>query len=145
MKIGQPSDNPISTSTPSPKGGKSTTAATGAASTAGATPAGVEVTVSKMARTLESAKNGDKKAISAFNEFGKNLSDAVKIILYTLDPEMIILGGSISNAFEFFVDAVWKGLDDFMYPIVLKTLKIEKSELKNSAVLGAAALVYNFK
>jgi negative regulator of flagellin synthesis FlgM len=59
MKIGQPSDNPISTSMPSAKGGKSTSAAAGAASTTGATPAGVEVTVSKMARTLESAKNGD--------------------------------------------------------------------------------------
>jgi len=91
------------------------------------------------------AKDGDKKALEIFGDFGKNLSDAVKIILYTYDPEMIILGGSISNSFEFFIDAVWKGLDDFMFPVVLKTLKIEKSELKNGAVLGAAALVYNFK
>jgi glucokinase len=93
----------------------------------------------------KAAKQGDKKAIELFSDFGKNLSDAFKIILYTFDPEMIILGGSISNAFEFFIDAVWKGLDDFMFPVVLKTLKIEKSNLKNGAVLGAAALVYNFK
>ena len=91
------------------------------------------------------AKNGDKQALEVFNEYGGNLSEVVKIILYAYDPETIILGGSISNAYEFFIDAVWKGLDDFMYPVGLKTLKIEKSELNNSAVLGAAALVYNYK
>jgi glucokinase len=91
------------------------------------------------------AKKGDQKAKDFFNEYGKNLSEVVKIILYSFDPELIILGGSISNAHEFFIDAVWKGLDDFMYPVGLKTLKIEKSELNNSAVLGAAALVYNYK
>lgn len=59
MKIGQPSENPISTSTSSAKGGKSTTASAGVASAQGATPAGVAVTVSKMARTLESSQSGD--------------------------------------------------------------------------------------
>ncbi|WP_281238673.1 ROK family protein [Flavobacterium praedii] len=93
----------------------------------------------------KAAKNGDQKALVTFEEYGKNLSEVVKIILYAYDPEVIILGGSISNAFEFFIEAVWKDLEDYMYPIALKTLKIEKSELKNSAVLGAAALVYNFK
>jgi glucokinase len=90
------------------------------------------------------AKKGDQKALAIFKDYGRNLSEMVKIVLYAYDPEMIILGGSISNAYEFFIDAVWKGLDDFMFPVELKNLKIEKSELKNSAVLGAAALVYNY-
>lgn len=90
------------------------------------------------------AKKGDQKSLQIFKDYGKNLSEVVKIVLYAYDPEMIILGGSISNAYEFFIDAVWKGLNDFMFPVELKKLKIEKSELKNSAVLGAAALVYNF-
>lgn len=90
------------------------------------------------------AKKGDEKALQIFKDYGRNLAEVVKIVLYAYDPEMIILGGSISNAYEFFIDAVWKGLDDFMFPVELKKLKIEKSELKNSAVLGAAALVYNF-
>lgn len=90
------------------------------------------------------AKKGDQKALQIFKDYGRNLAEVVKIVLYAYDPEMIILGGSISNAYEFFIDSVWKGLDDFMFPVELKQLKIEKSELKNSAVLGAAALVYNF-
>lgn len=90
------------------------------------------------------AKKGDQKALEVFKDYGKNLSEVVKIVLYAYDPETIILGGSISNAYEFFIDAVWQGLEDFMFPVELKKLKIEKSQLKNSAVLGAAALVYNF-
>lgn len=90
------------------------------------------------------AKKGDPEALEIFKDYGKNLSEVVKIVLYAYDPETIILGGSISNAYEFFMDAVWQGLQDFMFPVELKKLKIEKSELKNSAVLGAAALVYNF-
>ncbi|PIF32497.1 glucokinase [Flavobacterium sp. 9] len=90
------------------------------------------------------AKKGDPEALQIFKDYGKNLSEVVKIVLYAYDPETIILGGSISNAYEFFIDAVWQGLQDFMFPVELKKLKIEKSELKNSAVLGAAALVYNF-
>ncbi|SNR22927.1 ROK family protein [Flavobacterium sp. ov086] len=90
------------------------------------------------------AKKGDQKALEIFKEYGKNLSQVIKIVLYAYDPEIIILGGSISNAYEFFIDAVWEGLHDFMFPVELKKLRIENSELKNSAVLGAAALVYNF-
>jgi len=90
------------------------------------------------------AQKGDPEALEIFKAYGKNLSEVVKIVLYAYDPETIILGGSISNAYEFFIDAVWQGLQDFMFPVELKKLKIEKSELKNSAVLGAAALVYNF-
>lgn len=90
------------------------------------------------------AKNGDPKALAAFSTYGNNLSEAVKIILYTCDPEMIILGGSISNAWEFFIDSLWKGLEDYMFPVVLKTLKIEKSTLKDSAIFGAVGLVYNY-
>lgn len=59
MKIGQPSDNPISVSTSSTKGGKSATASASAASAKSAPPAGVAVTVSKLARTLESSGSGD--------------------------------------------------------------------------------------
>jgi glucokinase len=93
----------------------------------------------------ELAQKGDKKALAVFEEYGTNLAEVIKIILYSFDPEIIILGGSISNAFNHFIEAVWKGLDDYMYPIALKTLKIKKSELNNSALFGAAALVYNFK
>ncbi|MCE7864659.1 MAG: ROK family protein [Bacteroidetes bacterium CHB5] len=84
----------------------------------------------------------DPQALGIFHNYGSNLSEAIKMILYAYDPEVIILGGSISQAYDFFIGAVWKGLDDFLYPKSLLTLKIEKSTLQNSAVWGAAALLY---
>jgi glucokinase len=89
------------------------------------------------------AKQGNKEALAIFNDFGKNLSAAIKIILYAYDPEMIVLGGSISNAFDFFIEAVRNGLEDYLYPSSLKNLKIIKSELVNSSILGAGALFYD--
>jgi glucokinase len=96
------------------------------------------------ATLFEACKKGDKQAIAVFNEFGNHLSGAIKIILYSYDPQMIVLGGAISNAFEFFIDAVWDGLDNYMYPSALKNLKIFKSRLQNSSVLGAGALIYDY-
>ena len=92
---------------------------------------------------FQEALKGNEDALLAFVEFGKNLSDAIKIVLYAFDPEAIIIGGSISNAFDFFIPSVWKGLESYMYQTALKNLKIEKSELDNGAVLGAASLVYD--
>jgi glucokinase len=95
------------------------------------------------AEVYQAAVKGDREALGIFEVYGAHLSEVVKIILYAYDPEMIILGGSITNAYPYFIDAVWKGIRNFAFPVALRTLKIEKSELRNSAILGAAALVYN--
>lgn len=93
------------------------------------------------AELYKRATANDAEALAIFKLYGGNLAEAIKMILYAYDPERIILGGSISQAYEFFIDAVWKGLEDFLYPKSLTRLKIEKSTLQNSAVLGAAALL----
>lgn len=63
MKIGQPSDNPVSVSTtaqPAPaKGSQSASANATATAAKGTQTPGVAVTVSTLARTLEAAKRGD--------------------------------------------------------------------------------------
>ena len=84
---------------------------------------------------------GQFELLQIFDEYSKNLSDAIKIILYSLDPEMIVLGGSVSKSYKFFKDSLWNNLRDYGYPQSLKKLKIEATELDNIAVLGAAALI----
>lgn len=91
----------------------------------------------------ESARLGNRQALELFDEFGSHVAHAIKIILYTVDPQLIILGGSISNAYSLFISSVWNNLNNFLFPTVVKNLKIEKSELKDSALLGAAGLVFN--
>lgn len=86
------------------------------------------------------AKKGDTKAIQLFDEYGFHLGEALKSILYAYDPEVIILGGSVAQSFEFFKDAMFHALQNFAYSSVLANLKIDVSDLENSAIYGAAAL-----
>ena len=86
------------------------------------------------------ARAGDAEALAAFERYGRELADAVMVALYAYDPEALILGGSISSAFEYFEAGLREGLRAFAYPHVVERLLIARSELENVAVLGAAAL-----
>jgi glucokinase len=91
----------------------------------------------------DSAVKGEKEALKIWNEYGFHLGNVMKAVVYTYDPEAIILGGSISKAYPFFEDAMKKALSDFQFPETIKRLKILKSNVENIALLGAAALVNN--
>lgn len=92
---------------------------------------------------LKRAMDKDKIALAVFEQYGFDLANAIKIILYSLDPEVIIIGGPISKAFEFFEKAMWEKVGSFIYKQSLEKLKIEVSDQENIAVLGAAALYYD--
>jgi glucokinase len=89
------------------------------------------------------AKAGDKEALRIFSEFGIHLGQAVKVILYAADPEIIILGGSVSRSYEYFRRSLRAAIQDFAYSITLRNIKIEVSDMENIALLGAAALFYD--
>jgi glucokinase len=89
------------------------------------------------------AERGDERALAIFAEFGGHLGEAVKAICYAVDPEVIVLGGSVSRAARFFQAATWVAFQSFAYSITKDKLKIEVSETENIAILGAAALYYD--
>jgi len=91
---------------------------------------------------FEMAERGEPTAILAFEEFGVHLGEAVKIILYMLAPEAIILGGSISNAYPFFKESLESSIAIFSYPKQLEHFKITVSNRANLPILGAAALCF---
>ncbi len=86
------------------------------------------------------AEEGDAEALAAFQHYGRELGEAVMIALYAYDPDALFFGGSISAAHRFFEDGLRESLDRFAYPRVIERLVIDRSELDNAAVLGAAAL-----
>ena len=86
------------------------------------------------------ARKGDEEALRAFDAYGEEFSAAVMLALYAYDSEIIVLGGSISTAFDLFEDGMWRGLDAFAYPHIIERLVIEPSRLDHVSVLGAAAL-----
>jgi glucokinase len=86
------------------------------------------------------ATDGNKEAIKMYGEMGMHLGNAIKAILYATDVPLIILGGSVSKAFSFFSEAMWKQVQTFAYKKAREQLKIEVSQLENSGILGATAL-----
>ncbi|WP_027066817.1 ROK family protein [Maribacter sp. Hel_I_7] len=86
------------------------------------------------------ALEGKEYALKVFKEYGTHLAEAIKIILYMYAPEAIILGGSISNSFQFFEESLKTGLASFAYQKQIENLKIQTSDLVDSPILGAAAL-----
>lgn len=90
---------------------------------------------------FERAMNDDKDAIEMYEEMGKHLGIGLRSMLYALDIDLIVLGGSVSKAYDFFAPAMWKEVKLFAYRKTLQRLKIVVSELENSAILGAASLV----
>lgn len=92
---------------------------------------------------FEKAKQGDATALKMYDEFGVHLGNAIKTILYALEVNKIVLGGSVRHALPFYEKSMWERLRTFAYKRTIDNLKIEVSELENSGILGAAALHYD--
>ncbi len=89
---------------------------------------------------FEKAEAGDKEALEIFDSFGTHVGKGIQAVMYAYDPEVIVFGGSVRNAYPYFKEAMWKSLQDFGFPNNLKSLNIEISEIDNIAILGAAAI-----
>lgn len=87
------------------------------------------------------AEKGDKKALDIFKEYGTHLGNTVKLILYTLSPEAIFMGGSVNKSYKYFKDDLMKTVATFPFKRVTEHVIIQPSETKNAAILGAAALI----
>jgi glucokinase len=83
---------------------------------------------------------GDARALELFASLGSALGDAMLIVLYTFDPEMIVLGGSVSRSYPLFEARMRLRLATFPHPHVLERLEIVRSEIEDVALLGAAAI-----
>jgi glucokinase len=93
----------------------------------------------------EQAKKEDAQALKLYDELGEHLGNCIKMIMYTYDPQLIILGGSVRHAYEYFEEVMWKRIRTCVYSKSAERLTIEISSLQNSGILGAAALYYDSK
>jgi len=91
------------------------------------------------------AKQKSEMGTKIFNQYGKNVGEALQIIMLAVDPEKIILGGSVSKSLDFFMDGILETLKKFPYQNSIKKLRIEQSEIEHVAIYGAAALHYESK
>jgi len=90
---------------------------------------------------IDSAKAGDPAAFGVFNEYVKYLALGINTIISFIDPEMIVLGGGVSRAGTFLLDAVRAELPKYIFFKTLPYASIELATLGNEAgIIGAAML-----
>lgn len=92
---------------------------------------------------FKKAKAGDPESLRLYKELGIHLGNAIKLVMYTYDPELIILGGSVQLAYEYFEQTMWERIKTFGFTKSIGRLKIKRSQLENSGILGAAALFFD--
>ena len=89
---------------------------------------------------MQLASEDDVRSLMIWEEFGKHIGVLVKMVMYAYDPDIIVFGGSISNANPYFEKAMREEMDTFDYPEILKKIKIVFSTNEDISILGAASL-----
>ncbi len=88
------------------------------------------------------ARSNDNEAINAWQEFGRALAFAMAWSINLIDPDIVILGGSISSAIDLFGETMNSNLKKNICPVPASKVKIVQAELGNKAgYIGAACLV----
>jgi glucokinase len=86
---------------------------------------------------------GDMAAQSAWDAFGKAVAFALSWSINLIDPDVVIIGGSISNAFDLFFPSLHDNLCKNICPVPVQNLRIVKAQLgDNAGFIGAAALAF---
>ena len=89
------------------------------------------------------ARAGDRPSQELLESVGTALGDAILIVLYAYDPEIVILGGSVSRAYPLFEHAMRERLRSHAFPHALQRLRIVCTDTNDVALLGAAAIYLN--
>jgi glucokinase len=89
----------------------------------------------------EAAQKGDEKALQIWDEYGLHVGNLVSLIIFVYDPQVVVFGGSISNAFDLFAPAMHRKLEGFLFPKIVKELIIAPSKIGDVGILGAASLI----
>jgi glucokinase len=88
------------------------------------------------------ALEGDIDALQTWKEFGALLAVPISWSINLIDPEVVILGGSITAAWPFFKDSMEEHLRKWICPVPAQRTKVIPAKLgDNAGFIGAACLV----
>lgn len=88
------------------------------------------------------ALKGDRNALQTWDEFGRHLAVPIAWAINIIDPEIVVLGGSITAAYKFFSNSMELHLRKQICPVPAEKTKVIPGKLGDSAgFIGAACLV----
>ena len=89
-------------------------------------------------------KSNDKKAVKIYNEFGNSLGVVLSHVINMIDPNVIILGGGLSKAFDCFKERMFAAIEENAPAFNRNNTIIVQSQLgEKSSMLGASIVVKN--
>ena len=90
---------------------------------------------------IDAAKAGDAAAKAVFGGYVQALAVGIINIINMLDPEVIVLGGGVSAAGDFLLNAVREAVKPMVFFKTMPYARIELAQLGNDAgIIGAAML-----
>lgn len=93
---------------------------------------------------FEAAREGDWVAVEVFRKMGHFLGIGLTNLINLLNIEMAVLGGKVSDAWEFFIRDTEKTVKDRAFRVPARRAKIVKTLLgDNGGIVGAAYLALN--
>lgn len=91
---------------------------------------------------ISAANQGDQFAIKILYDVGFELGKGISALVQILNPEIIVLGGRMSNAKQYIIAPIQYALNSFCNPLLINNLKIETAKLgQEASVLGSAIVV----
>jgi len=88
------------------------------------------------------ARSGDAAARQAWRDFGRDMAAPVAWMCNILDPDVLVLGGSLTKAWDLFHDDMLEEANKYINAVTRQAVRIEQGKLGDSAgMIGAAALV----
>ncbi len=99
-----------------------------------------EIENADIAVVIEAAKRGDQFAISVLNKAAYWLGKGIVFLVQIFNPELIVIGGRITDASEFITAPIQQAINTFSNRDISNDTVIKFSELgQNAGPMGAAA------
>jgi glucokinase len=90
---------------------------------------------------FDAAREGDETALKIFRRYVKYMAQAINNIVAFLDPDVIVLGGGVSKAGDFLLDAIRTEVPQYLMFKTMPHPRIEIASLGAEAgIIGAAML-----
>ena len=95
------------------------------------------------AKIYQAGMEGDELAIEVFRRMGVYLGIGLASLINVLNPEIVVIGGGLSNGWELFAKHMHQQVIERAFPIPARRVKIVRAQCGDDAgLLGAARLAF---
>ena len=94
-------------------------------------------------KIYQAGRDGDELAIEVFRRMGVYLGIGLASLINVLNPEIVVIGGGLSNGWDLFEKHMHQQVIERAFPIPARRVKIVRAECGDDAgLLGAARLAF---